>query len=42
VLLAETKRRLQPLGVPLIASIFAGTVEEYGRSRRSLPKPSLT
>ncbi len=30
VLLAETKRRLEPLGVPLIASIFAGTVEEFG------------
>ncbi len=31
VLLAETKRRLAPLGVPLIASIFAGTVEEFGQ-----------
>ncbi len=30
VLLAETKRALQPLGVPLIASIFAGTVQEFG------------
>ena len=30
-LLAETKRRLAPLGVPLIASIFAGTVEEFGQ-----------
>ena len=30
VLLAETKRTLQPLGVPLIASIFAGTVQEFG------------
>jgi len=28
-LLAETRRRLQPLGVPLIASIFAGTVTEF-------------
>jgi dihydroorotate dehydrogenase (NAD+) catalytic subunit len=31
LLLAETKRRLTPLGVPLIASIFAGTVEEFGQ-----------
>ena len=31
VLLAETKRALQPLGVPLIASIFAGTVQEFGQ-----------
>ena len=30
VLLAETKRALQPLSVPLIASIFAGTVQEFG------------
>jgi dihydroorotate dehydrogenase (NAD+) catalytic subunit len=30
-LLAATKRRLAPLGVPLIASIFAGTVEEFGQ-----------
>ncbi len=30
-LLAETQARLRPLGVPLIASIFAGTVEEFGR-----------
>lgn len=28
-LLAETKARLQPLGVPLIASIFGGTVAEF-------------
>jgi dihydroorotate dehydrogenase (NAD+) catalytic subunit len=28
-LLAETRCRLQPLGVPLIASIFAGTVTEF-------------
>jgi len=28
-LLAETRRQLQPLGVPLIASIFAGTVAEF-------------
>lgn len=31
LLLAETRRMLQPLGVPLIASIFAGTVEEFGQ-----------
>lgn len=31
LLLAETKRRLAPLGVPLLASIFAGTVEEFGQ-----------
>lgn len=31
VLLAEAKRVLQPLGVPLIASIFAGAVEEFGQ-----------
>lgn len=31
LLLAETKRRLAPLGAPLIASIFAGTVEEFGQ-----------
>ncbi len=30
-LLAETRQRLAPLGVPLIASIFAGTVEEFGQ-----------
>ena len=30
-LLAETKQALQPLGVPLIASIFAGTPTEFGR-----------
>ena len=31
VLLVETRRALQPLGVPLIASIFAGTVEAFGQ-----------
>ena len=31
VLLAEARRALQPLGVPLIASIFAGTVEDFGQ-----------
>lgn len=31
LLLAETKRLLQPLGVPLIASIFAGTVAEFSQ-----------
>ena len=29
-LLAQAKRRLDPLGVPLIASIFAGPPEEFG------------
>ena len=29
-ILAETKARLRPLGVPLIASIFADTVEGFG------------
>ncbi|MEI2689333.1 MAG: dihydroorotate dehydrogenase [Anaerolineae bacterium] len=31
MLLAEARRRLAPLGAPLIASIFAGTVEEFGQ-----------
>ncbi len=35
-LLAATKRRLAPLGVPLIASIFAGTVEEFGQVAASI------
>ncbi len=30
-LLAEGRRVLEPWGVPLIASIFAGTVEEFGQ-----------
>lgn len=30
-LLAQTRTHLQPLGVPLIASIFAGTVAEFGQ-----------
>ncbi len=30
-LLTETRARLSPLGVPLIASIFAGTVAEFAR-----------
>jgi dihydroorotate dehydrogenase (NAD+) catalytic subunit len=33
-LLAKTRRQLQPLGVPLIASIFAGTVDEFGQVAR--------
>lgn len=33
-LLAETRLRLQPLGVPLIASIFAGTVGEFEQVAR--------
>lgn len=30
-MLVETKARLAPLGVPLIASIFAASVEQYGQ-----------
>jgi dihydroorotate dehydrogenase (NAD+) catalytic subunit len=30
-LLAETRAQLRPLGVPLIASIFAGTVQEFAQ-----------
>jgi len=30
-ILRETKTRLRPLGVPLIASIFAHTIEEFGQ-----------
>lgn len=33
-LLARTRSRLQPLGVPLVASIFAGTVAEFGQVAR--------
>src|SRR5262245_48272882 len=33
-LLAETRRQLQPLGAPLIASIFAGTVTEFAEVAR--------
>lgn len=35
-LLAETHARLQPLGVPLIASIFAGTVQEFAEVARTV------
>ncbi|HMQ50851.1 MAG TPA: dihydroorotate dehydrogenase [Anaerolineae bacterium] len=35
-LLAETKRRLQPLGVPLLASIFGGTVTEFAQVARTV------
>lgn len=35
-LLAETRARLQPLGVPLIASIFAGTVAEFSQVARTI------
>lgn len=35
-LLAETRARLQPLSVPLIASIFAGTVAEFGEVARTV------
>jgi len=42
-LLAETRARLQPLGVPLIASIFAGTVTEFGSVARTVAaaKPDI-
>lgn len=33
-LLAEAKARLEPLGVPLIASIFGGTVDEFAQVAR--------
>lgn len=33
-LLAETRAQLQPLGVPLIASIFGGTVDEFAQTAR--------
>lgn len=36
--LAETRRRLQPLGVPLIASIFAGTVDEFGQVAQTIAR----
>ncbi len=35
-LLAATRERLQPLGVPLIASIFAGTVQEFAVVARAV------
>jgi dihydroorotate dehydrogenase (NAD+) catalytic subunit len=35
-LLAEAKAELQPLGVPLIASIFGGTPEEFAQVARTL------
>ncbi len=35
-LLAETRTRLQPLGVPLIASIFAGTVAEFAQVAQTI------
>lgn len=35
-LLAETRLQLQPLGVPLIASIFAGTVAEFAQVARTV------
>ncbi len=35
-LLAETRRQLQPLGVPLLASIFAGTVAEFATVARAV------
>lgn len=35
-LLAQTRARLQPLGVPLIASIFAGTVAEFAEVAQTI------
>jgi dihydroorotate dehydrogenase (NAD+) catalytic subunit len=35
-LLAETQTQLRPLGVPLIASIFAGTVAEFAQVARTV------
>ncbi len=42
-LLAEAKALLEPLGVPLIASIFGGTVEEFAQVARIIAraKPQL-
>jgi len=36
VLLTEARQRLEPLGVPLIASIFAGTAKEFGDVARTI------
>jgi dihydroorotate dehydrogenase (NAD+) catalytic subunit len=42
-ILAEAKHRLEPLAVPLFASIFAGTVDEFGQVARviSQARPDL-
>jgi len=42
-ILIETKKRLNALGVPLFASIFAGTVEEFGEVAKVIAqaKPDL-
>lgn len=42
-ILIETKKRLNALGVPLFASIFAGTVEEFGEVAKviALAEPDL-
>jgi dihydroorotate dehydrogenase (NAD+) catalytic subunit len=42
-ILVETKKRLNALGVPLFASIFAGTVEEFGEVAKVIAqaKPDL-
>lgn len=37
-LLAEARAMLEPLGVPLIASIFAGTVEQFAEVARSVAR----
>ena len=43
ILLAETRQQLQPHGVPLIASIFGGTVAEFGAVAHTIDaaKPDL-
>lgn len=35
-MLADARARLEPLGVPLIASIFAGTTAEFGEGARTI------
>lgn len=42
-LLAQTRAQLQPMGVPLIASIFGGTVEEFAQIAQIInqAKPDL-
>lgn len=37
-MLAEARQRLDPLGVPLIASIFAGTTAEFGEVARVISR----
>ena len=42
VLLTNARTRLDPLGVPLIASIFAGTPEEFGQVARIIAQARPT